>query len=348
MNTEHIKKSSAQIALSGRHFQRVGVLGAGAWGTALAASAVQAGRDVVVWAREPEVAAALSAGEGNPTYLPNVTLPPIRAESDMAGLTDCEAILAVVPAQFLDRALQSLATAITPDTPVALCAKGLVKDGLRWPTELLATHLPDAPPAVLSGPSFAIDVAQGLPTAVTLAAPDRSLGEAWARSIGRAHFRMYLSDDMIGAEVGGAVKNVLAIACGACEGLGLGKSAHAALIARGFAEMQRLALALGAKPETLGGLSGLGDLVLTCSSPQSRNMSFGASLGAGSTAAEVLASRKAVTEGAATAPALVQLAERHGVDMPICNLVAEMVADRLNARDALTQLLDRPFREETD
>ncbi len=347
MNTEQIKNSSTSITQSGAHYQRVGILGAGAWGTALAACAHAGGRDVRIWAREPEVARALSAGEGNPAFLPNVDLPALPADTDMSSLHDCDAVLAVVPAQHLDTVLAQLADAVRPTTPIALCAKGLVQDGLRWPTDVLAARLPEAPPAVLSGPSFAIDVASGLPTAVTLAAPDRTVGETWARSIGRAHFRIYLSDDMIGAEVGGAVKNVLAIACGACEGLGLGKSAHAALIARGFAEMQRLAQAIGAKPETLGGLSGLGDLVLTCSSPQSRNMSFGAELGRGRSAAEVLAARAAVTEGAATAPALVELAQRHGVDMPICAIVAEMVADRLSAREALTQLLERPFREET-
>lgn len=301
-----------------------------------------------MWAREPQVARSLSEGAGNPSFLPDVSLPPIEADRDMALMRDCDAILAVVPAQHLDGALTKLAAIVQPGTPIALCAKGLIQDGLRWPTDVLAERLPDSPPAVLSGPSFAIDVARGLPTAVTLASPDRTIGEAWARSIGQPHFRIYLSDDMIGAEIGGAVKNVLAIACGACEGLGLGKSAHAALIARGFAEMQRLAQALGARPETLGGLSGLGDLVLTCSSTQSRNMSFGAELGKGRKASEVLSSRTAVTEGAATAPALVKLAKRHGVEMPICAVVAELVADRLSAKDALTLLLDRPFRGEAD
>ncbi len=322
------------------------MLGAGAWGTALAACAHAAGRDVRVWAREPELAQDIEAGRGNTIYLPDVTLPPLVASAEMSVLAECDAILAVVPAQHLAGALKTLSDAIARETPIALCTKGLIQEGLRWPTDILAEHFPDAPPAVLSGPSFAIDVANGLPTAVTLATPDRANGEAWARSLGQSSFRIYLSDDMIGAEVGGAVKNVLAIACGACEGLGLGKSAHAALIARGFAEMQRLARALGAKPETLAGLSGLGDLVLTCSSPQSRNMSFGTALGKGRTAADVLAERRAVTEGAATAPALVELAARHGVEMPICTIVAELVADRLSAGEALKLLLERPFKEE--
>lgn len=348
MNTEQIEKSSPEIAHSGSHYQRIGVLGAGAWGTALAACAAAAGREVRVWAREPEVAEALSAGEGNPIYLPQASLPRLPASTDIDTLAGCDAILAVVPAQHLDAALEKLAGSIPPTTPIALCAKGLINDGLRWPTEALATHLPEAPAGVLSGPSFAIDVAQGLPTAVTLATKDREVGEAWMRSIGQPYFRIYLSDDLIGAEIGGAVKNVLAIACGACEGLGLGRSAHAALVARGFAEMQRLALALGAKPETPTGLSGLGDLVLTCSSPQSRNMSFGFELGKGGSARDILAARKVATEGAATAPALVELAKRHDVSMPISAVVAEMVADRISARDALTQLLERPFRKETD
>lgn len=322
------------------------MLGAGAWGTALAACALAAGREVRMWAREPDLAADLAAGRGNSVYLPEVELPAIPAGTNMDVLADCDAILAVVPAQHLDQALQTLSGAIRPNTPIALCAKGLIRDRLRWPTEILSARVPAAPAAVLSGPSFAIDVAKGLPTAVTLATPDRANGEAWARSLGQPNFRIYLSDDMIGAEVGGAVKNVLAIACGACEGLKLGKSAHAALIARGFAEMTRLAGALGARQETLGGLSGLGDLVLTCSSPQSRNMSFGVALGEGRTAADVLAARRTVTEGAATAPALVELAAKHGVEMPICTIVAEMVADRLSAADAMKMLLERPFKEE--
>jgi glycerol-3-phosphate dehydrogenase (NAD(P)+) len=213
-------------------------------------------------------------------------------------------------------------------------------------TEVLAEEAPDASPAVLSGPSFAADVAKGLPTAVTLACPDRAVGETWMRSIGRPHFRIYWSDDLVGAEAGGSIKNVLAIACGVCIGLGLGSSAHAALIARGFAEMTRLGVALGGRAETLAGLCGLGDLVLTCSSAQSRNMSFGMELGKGKRSAEILSQRKSVTEGVETAPAVVELARRLKVELPICETVLELIEGRLDARAAVGSLLSRPFKGE--
>jgi glycerol-3-phosphate dehydrogenase (NAD(P)+) len=340
-------QSSDDIAPRASHFHRIGVAGAGAWGAALAFCAHSAGRDVRVWAREPEVAAAMSAGDGNPLFLPGVALPPLPTSTDLSRLADCDAILAVAPAQHLRASLRALAPHLKPGTPVALCSKGIERDTLKLMTEALAEELPHASPAVLSGPSFAIDVARGLPTAVTLACPDRATGEAWMRSIGRPHFRTYWSDDLIGAEAGGAVKNVLAIACGVCEGMGLGRSAHAALIARGFAEMTRFGVALGARAETLAGLCGLGDLVLTCSSPQSRNMSFGMALGQGRKPADILAERKSVTEGAESAPAVVALARKLGVDMPICETVEALIAGRVTAADAISQLLSRPFREET-
>ncbi|MDP3492527.1 MAG: NAD(P)H-dependent glycerol-3-phosphate dehydrogenase, partial [Hyphomonadaceae bacterium] len=294
-------KSSEHITRAETTFQRVGVAGAGAWGSALAICALAAGRDVKVWAREPEIADALSTGAGNPTFLPNTPIPALPASTDIAHLSDCDAILLVAPAQHLRATLKSLAPHIKPGTPIALCSKGIERGTLKLMTDVLAEEAPHASPAVLSGPSFAIDVARGLPTAVTLACPDRAVGDAWLRSIGRPHFRMYWSDDLVGAEAGGAIKNVLAIACGVCEGMGLGRSAHAALIARGYAEMTRLALALGAEAETLTGLSGLGDLVLTCSSETSRNMSLGLALGEGQALAEVLGARNSVTEGVATA-----------------------------------------------
>jgi glycerol-3-phosphate dehydrogenase (NAD(P)+) len=327
-------------------FRTVGILGAGAWGTALAACALAAGREVRVWAREAEVAEALSAGRGNPAFLPGVELPAIPASAEMSILAECDAVLAVPPAQHLRGVLEAASAHVRPGAPVALCAKGIERGSLKLLAEAAAEALPGAPLAVLSGPSFAADVARGLPTAVTLACPDRDLGERWMRSVGRPHFRMYWSDDVVGAEAGGAVKNVLAIACGVCEGLKLGRSAQAALIARGFAEMTRFGLALGARAETLSGLSGLGDLVLTCSSLQSRNMSFGAALGEGRSAREVLPERRSVTEGAESAPAVVALARRLGVEMPICETVAEMIEDRLSAREAMERLLARPFREE--
>lgn len=340
-------KSSDVITRNAGVFQRVGVAGAGAWGAALAFCAVSAGRDVKIWAREPDVAAALTAGEGNPAFLPGIPLPAMAASSDLASLVDCDAILAVAPAQHLRASLKALAPYLKPGTPVALCSKGVERGTLKLMTDVLAEELPQASPAVLSGPSFAADVARGLPTAVTLACADRAQGDVWMRTIGRPHFRTYWSDDLVGAEAGGAVKNVLAIACGVSEGMGLGRSAHAALIARGFSEMTRLGVKLGGRPETLAGLCGLGDLVLTCSSPQSRNMSFGLELGRGAKSADILAKRTAVTEGAESAPAVVELGRRLGVDLPICDTVNALIDGQLDAKAALDRLLNRPFREET-
>jgi glycerol-3-phosphate dehydrogenase (NAD(P)+) len=302
---------------------------------------------VHVWAREPEIAASLREGRGNPAFLPGATVPAMPASTDMAELADCDAILLVAPAQHMRATVRGLAPRLKPGTPLALCSKGIERGTLKMMTDVLAEEAPHASPAVLSGPSFASDVAKGLPTAVTLACPDRAMGEAWMRSIGRPHFRTYWSDDLIGAEAGGAIKNVLAIACGVCEGLGLGRSAHAALIARGFAEMTRLGVAMGGRAETLAGLCGLGDLVLTCSSPQSRNMSFGMELGRGKSAAEILGSRTSVTEGAETAPAVVELGRKLNVDLPICSVVLDMIEGRIDARKAVGQLLNRPMKEES-
>lgn len=327
-------------------FQHIGILGAGAWGTALAVAARKAGNSVTIWAREPEVSTDLAAGRGNPKYLPNVDIPAMPASSDLAVMAECDAILAVVPAQFTRSTLGALSEHVRPDLPIALCSKGVEQSTLKLMGQVLAETLPEAKAAVLSGPSFAIDVSKGLPTAVTLACTDRALGAKWMESIGRPEFRPYWSDDIVGAEVGGAVKNVLAIACGAVEGLGLGKSAHAALISRGFAEMVRLGLALGARQDTLAGLCGLGDLVLTCSSPQSRNMSFGFALGQGRAAADILAERQSVTEGVATAPAVVALARVNGVEMPICEAVANVLSGHVTLGEAMTGLLERPFKAE--
>jgi glycerol-3-phosphate dehydrogenase (NAD(P)+) len=257
-----------------------------------------------------------------------------------------DAILSVVPAQHARSIFEGLADHVRPGTPVMLCSKGIEKSTLSLMTDVIHEALPQATPAVLSGPSFAADVARGLPTAVTLACADEALGKSLMEAIGRPAFRPYWSSDLIGAEVGGAVKNVLAIACGIVVGLELGKSAHAALIARGFAEMTRLAVAMGAQPQTLAGLCGLGDLVLTCSSTQSRNMSFGKALGEGQVAEDILAARNSVTEGVATAPALIELAQHHGVAMPICQAVHEILDGQKNVDGAITALLNRPFTQE--
>lgn len=330
-------------------YQTIGVIGAGAWGTALAQSAAQAGRSVKIWAFEAEVVEAINTAHENTVFLPGAPLnPSITASSDPSDLSDCDAFLMVAPAQHARGILTRFAPHIAQGAPVLLCAKGFERESLALMTDVLRETVPHAIPAVLSGPSFAIDVAKGLPTAVTLACEDRDTGEALMEAVGSQTFRPYWSGDLVGAEVGGSVKNVLAIAAGIVEGRGLGKSAHAALIARGFAEMTRLGLALGAKRETLTGLCGLGDLVLTCSSPQSRNMSCGLALGQGQTLESVLGARKAVTEGVATAPAVVALAKTQGVDMPICAAVDAVLSGRISVDDAIQALLNRPFGPETD
>jgi glycerol-3-phosphate dehydrogenase (NAD(P)+) len=329
-------------------FQSIGVIGAGAWGTALAESCARAGRDVTLWAFEPDVTASINDAHVNAAFLPDVTLHAgVRAVSDPEALSRCEVFLLVTPAQHARATLERFSSVIPAGAPVLLCAKGFERGTLALMTEVLADTVPHAVPAVLSGPSFAIDVARGLPTAVTLACEDEALGQALMAAVGSPSFRPYWSDDLIGAEAGGAVKNVLAIAAGVVEGKGLGKSAHAALIARGFAEMTRLGEALGGRRETLAGLCGLGDLVLTCSSPQSRNMSCGLALGRGEPLDAILGARTAVTEGVATAPALAELARRHGVEMPICEAMDAVLAGRLDVDGAIDALLARPFRAET-
>ncbi|WP_339744350.1 NAD(P)H-dependent glycerol-3-phosphate dehydrogenase [uncultured Maricaulis sp.] len=329
-------------------FQTIGVIGAGAWGTALAQTAAKAGRDVLIWSFEQDVADVINNQHENTIYLPGVALEPnIAAVTAMADLDVCDAVLAVAPAQHLRATLEKFAPFAKRGLPVILCAKGIEQSSLSMMSQVLSETLPSAIPAVLSGPSFAIDTAQGLPTAVTLACKDEKIGAALIEALGTPRFRPYLATDLIGAEIGGAVKNVLAIGCGIVEGRGLGKSAHAALIARGFAEMTRLAMALGAQRETLAGLCGLGDLVLTCSSPQSRNMSCGLALGRGVHLDDILGSRRSVTEGVASAPAVVALAKRCGVEMPICEAVNEVLAGRTTVDAAIEALLARPFTLES-
>ena len=328
-------------------FKTAGVIGAGAWGTALAEVCARAGLDVILWAREPEVRQSIAQTRQNSLFLPGVTLSDtVAATGDFADLAPCDFVLAVPPAQYVRATLQPFAAHCPEGLPVMLCAKGVEQGSLKLMTEVLAECLPQARPAVLSGPSFAAEVARGLPTAVTLACGDAELGQQLAESIAGPAFRPYLSDDMIGAEAGGAVKNVLAIACGVVEGLQLGRSAHAALITRGFAEMTRLAVAKGAKAETLAGLCGLGDLVLTCSSPQSRNMSVGLALGSGKSLEEALAGKLSVAEGVASAPAVRALARQLGVDMPICEAVAAVLGGEITLNRAIDGLLSRPLKSE--
>lgn len=322
----------------------IAVVGAGAWGTALA-NAMAAQEDVLMWAREPEVAAAINETRANPLFLPGIALGPrVRATTNLSDLAGIDLWLVVPPAQFLGRVLS--AAPLTHRPTLILCAKGIEAGTHRLMADVAAAAAPQSPLAVLSGPSFAAEVAKGLPTAVTLAARTEADAAGLADRIARPTFRPYASDDITGAEIGGAVKNVLAIACGVVIGAGLGENARAAIIARGFAEMTRFGLARGARAETLSGLSGLGDLVLTCGSTQSRNMRLGMALGEGQTAEQALAGKLSVAEGAATAPVLVEAAAAAGVDMPISAAVADLLAGRATVPEVVRRLLSRPLKSE--
>ncbi|MCJ2184369.1 NAD(P)-dependent glycerol-3-phosphate dehydrogenase [Novosphingobium sp. 1949] len=334
---------------SGARPVRVGVVGAGAWGTALAQALARAskGGEVLLWAREAALAERINQTRVNDLYLPGATIEPgVRATSDLAQLGELDALLAVVPAQFLASVIADL-----PDRPrdLVLCAKGIEATSGRLMADVAREAAPASRLAVLSGPTFAHEVAAGLPTAVTLACSGgREQWDRLAPTIASPAFRPYYSDDVIGAEIGGAIKNVLAIACGVVEGLGLGQNARAALIARGYAEMLRFGLARGGRAETLSGLCGLGDLVLTCSSTSSRNFSLGLALGQGMSAAQALSGKSSVAEGAATAPILADLARREGLDMPIAQAVARLLEGSAPARDVVSDILSRPLRAEQE
>jgi glycerol-3-phosphate dehydrogenase (NAD(P)+) len=328
-------------------FKTAGVIGAGAWGTALAQVAGWAGLDVLLQAREPEVVESIRARRVNEAFLPGITLDErVSVTADLADLAACDVILAVPPAQHMRSTLTAFAAHHRPGVPVILCSKGIERGSLKLMTDVLAETLPAAPAAVLSGPSFAGEVARGLPSAVTLACADEALGEELMWTLSAPGFRPYLATDLIGAEVGGAIKNVLAIACGMSEGRGLGRSAHAALITRGFAEMTRMGVALGGQAETVAGLCGLGDLVLTCSSPQSRNMSLGLALGQGQTVEQALAGKRSVAEGYESAPAVRELATKMGVDMPISLAVAALLSGETTVEAVIDSLLSRPLKVE--
>jgi glycerol-3-phosphate dehydrogenase (NAD(P)+) len=325
----------------------IGVIGAGAWGTALAQALAGDGSEVLLWGREPELVQEIQTERRNGTYLPSAALAPtIRATSDLAELAPLPVLLVVVPAQFLASVIGQLPPG---ERDLVLCAKGIEAGTGRLMADVAAAAAPGAKLAVLSGPTFAHEVAAGLPTAVTLAC---SSGEAqWDRLallLARPALRPYYSDDVIGAEIGGAVKNVLAIACGVVEGMNLGQNARAAVIARGYAEMLRFGLARGARAETLAGLCGLGDLVLTCSSTSSRNFSLGLALGQGLTAAEALQGKNSVAEGAATAPVLADLAARDGIAMPIVDAVCRLLSGESPAHAVVTDILSRPLRAEQE
>jgi glycerol-3-phosphate dehydrogenase (NAD(P)+) len=328
-------------------YQRVAVVGAGAWGTALALVARRAGRNVTIAAREREVVEAINAAHVNTVFLPGVILDEgIRATADAgAAVASADMVLLAAPAQHLRAVAAAIAPRLPKDAPVVIVAKGVERGTGKLMSEVAAETMPRARIAVLSGPTFAAEVARGLPTAVTLAA-DETIGMRLADAIGSTTFRPYLSNDPIGAQIGGAVKNVIAIACGIVTGRGMGDNARAALMTRGLAEIMRLGAALGGRPETLMGLSGLGDLSLTCNGPQSRNMSLGIALGKGQSLDEALAGKRSIAEGVDSAAAITELARKRGVDMPIVAAVEAILHQGAAIDATIAGLLARPFKAE--
>jgi glycerol-3-phosphate dehydrogenase (NAD(P)+) len=324
-------------------FEQIAVIGGGAWGTALALTCARAGRTVSLWEADPANAAHLAVHRES-RFLPGARLDDrIAVVVDLAEAARAEALLLVVPAQALRAVTKALSPLLAPSTPMIVCAKGIERGTQKFMTEVVAECAPATTPAILSGPSFAADVARGLPTAVTLAAADEALAAALAKAIGSATFRPYRSTDVRGVELGGAAKNVLAIAAGVVTGRGLGASAQAALTTRGFAELARFGRAYGARAETMTGLSGLGDLLLTCSSPQSRNFSFGIALGRGHKPQEI---HGGLAEGVFTAPVLLAMAREREVDMPIAAAVAALLDGALTVEAAIESLLTRPLKAE--
>lgn len=327
--------------------QRFAVIGGGAWGTALAQVLRRAGRDVVLWAREDEVVTAINRAHENPPFLPGVALDPgITATAELDAAAKVDALLLAVPAQYLRSTCTALSPLLRQGLPVVICTKGIEEGSGALMSEVSVAGLPKAALSVLSGPTFAAEVARGLPTAVTLAANDAVLGQSLIAAMGTREFRPYLSDDVIGAQIGGAVKNVMAIACGIIMGRGMGDNARAALITRGLAEMVRLAVAKGGKGETLMGLSGLGDLTLTCSSTQSRNHTLGQALGKGERLEHFLAARRSVAEGVSSAAAAATLARQLKIEMPIVFAIDAILHHGADINAAIEALLARPFKAE--
>jgi glycerol-3-phosphate dehydrogenase (NAD(P)+) len=322
-------------------YHSVAVIGAGAWGTALAGVAARAGREVVLYVRSETAAAEIAATRANPK-LPGTTLESgVQVTGDLARAARANIILLVTPAQHLREAAMALAPHLAPATPVIACAKGIERGTHKFMTEVIAQAAPQATPAILSGPGFAQDVARGLPTAVTLAASDEALARALVQALGSSTFRPYHTTDVRGVEIGGAAKNVLAIAAGIVVGRKFGASAQAALTTRGFSELVRLGRACGARSETMAGLSGLGDLILSCASPQSRNFALGMALGRGEAPP-----RDKLAEGEFTAPVLIELAASQGVDMPVSHAVAAILSGATTIDAAIESLLTRPFKAE--
>lgn len=327
----------------------ISVIGAGAWGTALSIAAHRAGNDVLLWAYEAEVVDAVNSIHENTLYLAGTVLDPaIRATGDLAEAASADALLLAAPAQHLRRTIGPLAGQLSPATPLIVCAKGIEQHTLALMSEAVSALFPANPVLILSGPTFAAEVAAGLPTAVTLAGDDIAVAQKIADRLSSDRFRPYSGDDVIGAQIGGAIKNVLAIACGIAEGRGFGDNARAALITRGLAELTRLCVAKGGRAETMMGLSGLGDLVLTCTSTQSRNYSLGVALGEGRALDDILGERNSVAEGVYTASAAVALAETLGVEMPIAAAVDAVLNRGAEIGAVIEALLARPLRAEAD
>ncbi len=332
----------SDLGMSGKT-SKIAILGGGAWGTALAAMASSSGHDTWLYARDEETIEAINRTQRNPRYLGEIALPvAIQASTDVTAVVDgADAVLAVIPAQAIRTGLSQLSSLFPQTAPVVLCAKGIERATGRLMSEVVAEVLPDHRIAALSGPSFATDVARGLPTAVTVACEDAATADQLAALLSGPAFRCYSTTDLKGVEIGGALKNVLAIAAGAAVGRGFGASAQAALVTRGFAELRRIGQAMGAKPETIMGLSGLGDLMLTCSSPQSRNYSYGLALGRG----EDLTNRP-LAEGVATAPIAAELCRKHAISAPIIDATGALLDGTITIDEAVTALLNRPLKTE--
>ncbi|MFY9287385.1 MAG: NAD(P)H-dependent glycerol-3-phosphate dehydrogenase [Alphaproteobacteria bacterium] len=332
-----------------KSFNHFGIIGGGAWGTALAVALLSAGRSVTLWAHEKEVVSEINQRHENTTFLPGIKLgKSLKATQDLKDLADCDAWVLVTPAQHT-RSICEKVNSCAPHSavPIIIASKGIEDKSTALLSDIVTSVLPQHAIAVLSGPSFAIEVARGQPAALTLAMKDQTVGETLCKVMASPSFRLYLSDDVIGAQIGGAIKNVLAVACGVIAGRNMGENARAALITRGLAELVRLGTALGGRAETLMGLSGLGDLVLTCSSSQSRNMSLGMALGQGKTLADILASRSTISEGVYTASAALALAKKLKIEMPIVEAVDAVLNRKADIDTAIAGLMARPLKAET-
>lgn len=327
--------------------QKVGIIGGGAWGTAIAQTISRAGNDVLIWARESEVVDSINNKHENEMYLSGVPLlENVKATSSLSAVADTDAIFLVTPAQKLRETLKTIASDAQDGKPLVICSKGVELDTGRLLSDVLEEEVPDAVYAILSGPTFAGDLAKGLPGAATIAARDKDVGEQLVSMLGSATFRPYYCEDIIGAQLGGAVKNVIAVACGVVMGRGMGESARAALMTRGMVEMGRLGKAMDAQKDTLLGMCGVGDMMLTCTSMKSRNYSLGVALGEGKTLDEILGGRNSVSEGVHTAKALVQLAESNAVDMPIAEAVNSFLNEGVSIEETIATLMARPFGRE--